>query len=224
MATRRRLVDRLRGPRLTAEELAARRAQFLRPTLLLGLAGLLLLVSIFLPYWRLKLNAPQYPGGLVVKAYVNHLTGDVKEIDGLNHYIGMRPLGDAAQLERSLSVIAIVVLGLLIVAAIYVHNRNAVFLALPAVLFPGIFLGDLYYWLRDFGTNLDPNAPLSSSVDPFVPRILGTGKIGQFSTFAMIHVGFVLAVVASILIVVGLYYHRQAYKPLVDAQQGATGH
>ena len=39
----------------------------------------------------------------VVNAYINHLEGDVQEIDGLNHYIGMRPLGEAAQLERTIS-------------------------------------------------------------------------------------------------------------------------
>ena len=54
-----------------------------------------------MPYWSLVLHAPQYPGGLVVNAYINHLEGDVQEIDGLNHYIGMRPLGEAAQFERT---------------------------------------------------------------------------------------------------------------------------
>ena len=100
------------------EQMAERRLRFRLPTLLLGAAGFLLVVSIFVPYWRLVLNAPQYPGGLEVTAYLNRLDGDVEEIDGLNHYIGMRPLGEAAQLERSLSIAALTVIALLLVGAV----------------------------------------------------------------------------------------------------------
>jgi hypothetical protein len=68
----------------------------------------------FLPYWELTLNAPQYPKGLSVQAFLNDLEGDVAEIDGLNHYIGMRPLAEAATFEKSISVIGVVVMALLI--------------------------------------------------------------------------------------------------------------
>jgi hypothetical protein len=211
-------LERLLGPRVTPELLAAGRAQFLLPTLALGFAGLLLLISIFLPYWQMTLLAPQYPGGLHMRAYLDRLEGDVREIDGLNHYIGMRPLAEAAELERSLSIAAVAVIGLLVVAAVYIHNRFAALLALPALLFPFGFLGDLYYWMRSFGTNLDPRAPLSSSIDPFVPPVLGRGTVGQFATVAMPGSGLWLAFAASLLIVVGLWLHRRAYKPLVEAK------
>ena len=210
------LMERLVGPRVTPEVLAERRVQFLLPTLALGVAGILLVASIFLPYWRMTLHAPQYPGGLQVRAYLDRLTGDVREIDGLNHYIGMRPLGEAAQLERELSIAAVAVIALLVTAAIFIHNRHAGLLAMPALLFPLGFLADLYYWLRRFGTNLDPHAPLSSAIDPFVPPVLGRGTVGQFFTVAMPDAGLWLAFTASALIVVGLYLHRRAYKPLVE--------
>ncbi len=84
---------------------------------------MLLVVSIFMPYWRLTLNAPQYPKGLTIQAYLNRLEGDVAEIDGLNHYIGMRPLDEAAQFERSISIIGVIAVALLILAAVYVHSR-----------------------------------------------------------------------------------------------------
>ena len=61
------------GPRAPAEELAAHRLRYLWPTLCLAGAAILIIISIFLPYWSLVLHAPQYPGGLVVNAYVNHL-------------------------------------------------------------------------------------------------------------------------------------------------------
>lgn len=204
------------GPRPPGEEMKSHRMRYLWPTLCLVSATVLLIISIFMPYWSLVLHAPQYPGGLVVHAYVNHLEGDVSEIDGLNHYIGMRPLGEAAQLERSISIFAICALGLLVLAAVFIHSPWAALLSLPAILLPPVFLADLYFWLSNFGQNLDPKAALSSSIEPFTPTILGEGVIGQFSTVAYADFGLLMASAASILILVGLYLQRRAYKPLVE--------
>lgn len=215
-------LENILGPRVPAEEIRANRTRYLIPTLLFVAAAILLVSSIFLPYWRLTLNAPQYPGGLMVQAYVNRIEGDVSEIDGLNHYIGMRPLNEAAPFEKSISIYGIIGVALLILAAVFVHTRWAALLALPALLLPAIFLIDLQYWLANFGTNLDPTAALSSSVDPFIPPVLGEGIIAQFSTWAVPDSGLWVAFTASALIAVGLWFHRRAYKPLVDAQQGAA--
>jgi hypothetical protein len=205
------------GPR--TPEGAEAGMQYRLPTMLLGLAALLLLVSVFLPYWKMTLLAPQYPGGLKVQVYVNRMTGDVQEIDGLNHYIGMRPLGEAAQLERAVSIAAILVLGLLVGSAVFIHTKWAALMALPAVLMPYLFLADMYFWMRHFGLNLDPTAPLSSAIKPFVPPIWGEGLVGQFKTIATFQIGLWLAFLAGVLIVVGLYFHRKAFKPLVDGEQ-----
>jgi len=208
------------GPRTPPEELEKNRMSYLLPTLLLVLAAILLIISLFLPYWNMELEAPQYPKGLFVHAYVNRLEGDVQEIDGLNHYIGMRPLEEAAQLERSLSFILIGVTALLVVAAVFIHTKWAALLALPAVLYPAIFLIDLYLWMRNFGQNLDPTAALSSFIEPFTPPILGEGLIGQFKTIASVDIGWYLAAAAAVLVLVGLYFHRRAYKPLVEEAGG----
>jgi hypothetical protein len=205
------------GPRAPAEDLRANRMRYLWPTLCLASAAILIIISIFLPYWSLVLHAPQYPQGLVVHAYVNQLEGDVQEIDGLNHYIGMRPLGEAAQFEKSISIFAITALGLLVLAAIFIHSPWAALLSLPAVLLPPVFLLDLYFWLSNFGQNLDPRAALSNAVEPFTPTILGEGVIGQFRTVAYPDIGLLMASAASILILIGLYLQRRAYKPLVEA-------
>jgi copper chaperone NosL len=212
-------LQRIIGPRAPAEELAAHRLRYLWPSLCLAGAAILIITSIFLPYWSLVLHAPQYPKGLVVNAYINHLAGDVREIDNLNHYIGMRPLGEAAQLERSISIFAISALALLVLAAVFIHSPWAALLGLPAILLPPVFLADLYFWLNNFGQNLDPHAALSNSVDPFTPTILGEGLIGQFKTVAYADFGLLLASAASLLILVGLYLQRQAYKPLVETDK-----
>lgn len=216
-------IEKFIGPRIPADELKAHRMRYIIPTLLFVAAAVLLIISIQRPWWRLKLNAPQYPAGLYVTAYVNRMTGDVAEIDGLNHYIGMRPLAEAAVLEQSISVFGIVALALLILAAAFVHNKWAALLTLPALLLPIFFLADLQFWLANFGLNLDPNAALSSSVDPFIPPVLWKGEIAQFSTVPRLLSGFWLSMWASGLILVGLFFHRRAYKPLVEAQQSQDG-
>lgn len=208
------------GPRASAEELTADRMRYLWTPICLWGAAVLIVASVFFPYWSLVLHAPQYPKGLVVNAYISRLEGDVQEIDGLNHYIGMRPLGEAAQLEKSISIFALIALALLVAAAIYIHSPWAALLSLPAVLFPAVFLADLFFWLNHFGQNLDPRAALSNSIEPFTPTILGRGVIGQFSTDAYADIGLLMITVASILILVGLYLQRRAYKSLVDEQNG----
>ena len=206
------------GPRIPKDLWQKERRRFLTPSIIMIVAVLILLISIFMPYWQITLHAPQYPGGLVAKLYVNRAAGDVRELDGLNHYIGMKPLGEAAPLERSLSVFIIVGIVLLVIGAVYVHSPIALFLSIPAILYPIFFLGDLYFWLWNFGMNLDKRAPLSGAIKPFVPPLLGEGKIGQFRTVATWEIGLYLSIMASILILVGLYFHRRAYKPLIEAK------
>lgn len=209
-----RILRALVGPRIEPQELGRHPVRYGLPTALLSVARVLLLLSVFLPYWHMELVAPQYPDGLYLTAYVNHLSGDVKEIDGLNHYIGMRPLNEAAQNERDASVWLIVTMVLMVEAAMFVHSRWALILAVPAILFPLLFLADLHFWMAHFGQNLDPKAPLSASIKPFTPTVLGEGGIGQFRTFAEMGTGLWLAMASSLTSIVALWFHRRAYKPL----------
>lgn len=206
------------GPRIPKELWQKERKRFLIPTILMVTAAVLILISIFLPYWKLTLFAPQYPEGLKVELYVNRATGDIQELDILNHYIGMKSMKEAAPLERSLSIFLIAGVILLAVATIYVHSPIALFLTIPAILYPAFFLGDLYFWLRYFGTNLSPYAPLSGAVKSFVPPILGDSTIANFKTTATWEIGLFLSIAASIIIIAGLYFHRKAYKPLIDSR------
>src|SRR5262249_8358865 len=70
------------------------------PRGLIVIAALLLLPAYFLPLWKMTMFAPQYPDGLRLEIYSWKLVGgnggqDIKEINVLNHYIGMRDLAPA---------------------------------------------------------------------------------------------------------------------------------
>jgi hypothetical protein len=196
---------------------------YLLPSALLMLAALMLVISIFLPYWRMTMFAPQYPKGLRVDVFVNHLQGDVDEIDALNHYLGMPPLDEGGRLERSVSILTIAAFGLLLVAGVFVHNQWAGLLALPALAYPFVFLADLWFILYTYGHSIDPQSALGGAIDPFTPPLLGSGAIGQFKTTAEFGVGLYLAFAALVVVVAGLWFHRAAYKPIVDARRRAAG-
>jgi hypothetical protein len=196
-----------------------RLTDYLLPSALLMFAALLLMVSMFLPYWSMKMTAPQYPKGLKVNVYVNHLEGDMREIDGLNHYLGMPPLDEGGRFERSISIISIVALGFLLMAGVFVHNQWAGVLSLPVLGFPVVFIADLWWILYQYGHSIDPTSALGGAIDPFTPPILGVGKIGQFGTIASFEIGFYLAIAAVIVVLIGLWFHRAAYKPIVDARK-----
>jgi len=180
-------------------------------------AAALLLASLLLPFWVLNLRAPQFPDGLRVTAYVNRLEGDVGELEGLNHYVGLGSFDDAAVFERSIAVVAVIGLAALVLAALLTHSRWVLLLTLPALLFPLAFLVDLQFWLYNFGHNLDPLAPLAAAVGEFTPPIFGPAEIAQFDTLALPGAGLLLAFAASGVLAYALVLHRRAYKPLVDA-------
>jgi len=220
---KRSILEQIIGPRVLPSMIKTHSLRFGTPGFLLLVARVLLLVSLFLPYWHMELQAPQYPDGLHMTAYLNSLTGDVAEIDGLNHYIGMRSLYEAAQIERTVGVFVMIAFVVMLELAAYIHTRWAVLLVAPVVFFPLVFLVDLQLWMRHFGLNLDPHAPLSSAVEPFVPTALGKGGIGQFVTIATPGVGLYLACAASLVLIAALYFHRRAYLPLVRAQAARGG-
>jgi nitrous oxidase accessory protein len=161
-------------------------------------SGLLLLASLPLPWWQFKVVAPQYPKGLKVRVYVNRLEGDIREISLLNHYIGMKSLDSAAEIERKMAIPGILLTALLVFAVAFVPFRIGFLLSLPALLLPFAFAGDLFFWLLHYGTHLDPEAPIR--LQPFIPKIIGTGKVAQFQTFASFQIGFYLALIAAALV------------------------
>jgi len=214
-------IEHIIGPRVDQSELKKNGIRYGTPGFLLLIARVMLLVALFVPFWHMELVAPQYPNNLHLTAFVNHLAGDVAEINSLNHYIGMRPLEEAAQIERTWGVYIMILFVVMLELASWIHSRWTVILVLPVLTFPIVFLVDLYLWMSHFGMNLDPDAPLSNSIEPFVPPILGSGFIGQFETIASAGPGLILSTIASVVMIIALFFHWRAYAPLVKAQKAA---
>lgn len=166
---------------------------------LLAAAAALIAASYFLPFWQITLHAPQYPDGLHVRIVGTGTQGDVSEVDELNHYIGMMRMEDLARTEQRLWPLGVALLVLVLLAAIFLRSRWAALLALGAATYPVVFAADLYHWLDYSGHHLDPTAPLSGAISPFMPAFVGSRMVGQFETVAAFGAGFWLAVAASVL-------------------------
>ncbi len=167
--------------------------------ILLALASAgLFAYSFYLPWWDFQLYAPQYPKGLKLVISLTGVTGDVKEINILNHYIGMKSLENAAPFERSMAGYGIAAVGIAVVTlSLLAGKKLTKLVAIPAIALPVLFLADSFYWLYKFGHDLDPKAPLK--IGTFTPQLFGNGEIGQFGTFAQPHLGFWLATAGAAL-------------------------
>lgn len=160
--------------------------------------------SLFQPWWWIKLYAPQYPKGLKIIISLTGVSGDAKEVDILNHYIGMASLTKAAPTERALAGWGIALLGIVVIVGVLLAGKKlGRLLPLVGFTFPVAFLADSFYWMHRFGHNMNPEAPIR--LPPFTPQLIGNGQIGQFMTFAQPSVGFWLAVAAFVVLLAAAF-------------------
>lgn len=154
--------------------------------ILLVLVLIPLALAMTEPLWKISMTAPQYPKGLYMEIYAHKIEGGnngqhIKEINTLNHYIGMHKIDRAELSDLDWIPFALGVLVLLTLRCAAIGNvRMLVDLSVLA-LYIGLFaFGRFVYKLYVFGHNLDPDAPLK--VDPFTPAVFGTKRIANFVT------------------------------------------
>jgi nitrous oxidase accessory protein len=182
-----------------------------RPTLLAGVAVVLLLVGAVLPLWTMTLHAPQYPQGVRLIIDGRGARGDVGELNSLNHYIGMTPIPERLEdafPEMRLFVpgVAAVALGIALFALVPWAWLRALAVAGSWAL-PLGFLADLQWRLYQFGHTLEPAA---FRLPPFTPRVLGPTVVMNFNVTAMPGAGLVLFVLSAVALTIAWRLSRQA--------------
>ncbi len=171
---------------------------------LLALASLLLILTYFLPLWRIELVAPQYPEGLRMFIWVNRITGgtefDLYNINLLNHYIGMKSIEPEAIPELK---ILPFIIGFLIAFGLLsaILGKRVLLYAwvITFVLLGVAGLADFYKWEYDYGHNLDPNAPIKIPGLAYQPPLIGTRQLLNMLASSFPDVGGYIAVVSLFL-------------------------
>ena len=184
------------------------------PRVLLALALLCLAPAYVAPLHNLTLFAPQYPEGLRLDIYSYKLEGghdnqDVKEINVLNHYIGMKDLVTEDFTEFKWLPFVIGIFGLLFLrAAVLGKAAHLVDVAVLYVYFGLFALWSFAYKMYQYGHQLDPKAPVR--VDPFLPPLFGYKKLANFEVYSYPQLGsYALAAVAAVLLLALVLTWRQ---------------
>ena len=163
-------------------------------------AALLLVAATQLSWWRMECRAPQYGQRmLVIDVTPLKVTGDLKELDVLGHYVGMRTIDTFAPFERRTAPFALGGVALLALTLPFIRWRTArTAVALVVVFVPIGFALDLWAWQRFAVTHLDPHAPLSMIANRIQSQLIGDYSIAQFKVHATFQAGFWLVVVAAL--------------------------
>ncbi len=160
----------------------------LRPRGLVLVAALLLVPAYGAPLWDLTMYAPQYQGGLRLHIYSYKLDSgnagqDAKEINLLNHYIGMKELSTEDFTEFKWLPFVIGALGLLFLRAVVFGSVGNVLDVTVLFLYFSLFsLWSFAYKLWMYGHNLAPTAPVK--VAPFMPPLFGGTQLANFEVYS----------------------------------------
>ncbi|WP_336068108.1 hypothetical protein [Mesoflavibacter sp. CH_XMU1404-2] len=189
--------------------------------------GSLLLLGLFkFPLWNIMLGAPQYPDPLGMNIYIQGIEGvnefDLQNIDGLNHYIGMKTIPKPEDMWE-FSVFPKVIIGMVLLGVII--GLLGFFEKVSYKYFLGWFilmsilgiLGmyDFNNWLIEYGSDLDPHAIIKvtnpdGTPMSYKPPLLGFQKLLNFDVTSLPHVGGYLMFVGMTLTLVAFWLGRKA--------------
>lgn len=174
-------------------------------------AVLLLLPAFFTPLYTMTLYSNQFPDGLNLYIRAGSLEGghtadrdDLKEINTLNHYIGMRALQEADFTEFKwipLMLGFFIILGL---RAIVIGRMSNLIDTLVLFAWFGLFsLWHFYDRLYTYGHNLNPEAPVR--VAPFMPPMFGSKQMANFEVYNYPAMGSYFLLGFTVLLLIAVY-------------------
>jgi len=166
-----------------------------------------------LPIWAVSLEAPNYPKeafpeGIPVFFHFDGYSGEVHEMNTINHYVGMDPMWVGGQFEREIGIYALLALSLGMILFMIYNNKILNYLMLIPASLPLLFIADYSYWLYWFGHNLHDWGAFK--IKPFMPTVFGDGKIAQFTTHSYPTIGFYAIVAISLLSLLAFFAKQKA--------------
>lgn len=154
------------------------------------------------PVWYVALEAPNYPkevfpDGIPVYFHFDGYSGDVHEMNTINHYIGMFPMERGGQLERKIVPYLLLAMTLMMIWFNFIGSRWGFLLMAPAIVMPVGFIADYSAWLYWYGHNMQEFGAFT--IKPFMPTAFGDGKVAQFITHSYPTTGFYVLIAVSVL-------------------------
>jgi copper chaperone NosL len=177
-------------------------------------ASLILILSFFFPIWYIDLEAPQYPEGIGLEIWLSKIAGqnpnDLENINGLNHYIGMKKIEPDAIPELEIMPFIIVFMILFGLISGILGRRSLVYIWIALFVVMGaVGLYDFYLWGYDYGHDLNPNAAIKVPGMAYQPPLIGSKMLLNFNAISMPHIGSWILVLAVVLAAVALYLDKK---------------
>lgn len=183
--------------------------------IILGIAALILILTFCFPLWSIDLEAPQYPEGIGLRIWINQVTGlkehDLNNINGLNHYIGMKEIVPDAIPELKIMpyiVLFMIIFGLVTAVTgkrFLVYSWLFLFIILAAI---GLY--DFYMWEYDYGHNLNPHAAIKIPGMVYQPPLIGSKMLLNFNAISLPNISFYILVLTVALAVLALILDSKA--------------
>lgn len=175
--------------------------------IIIAISALLMVSAYYVPLWQILMWAPQYPEGLSMKIWVDNITGDVKIISALNHYIGMKHI--EVSMFPEFTYMIYLVGGLIAIGVItaLVNRRMLLVTYASLIIAAGVAaLVDFYLWGYDYGHNLDPTAPIIVPGMSYQPPLIGTKQLLNFTAYSGPDVGGWIFLIAGLMAVGALIF------------------
>lgn len=186
----------------------------MRPSsrIFVAIAALAMGILLWQPIWRIDLWAPQYPEGLTLQIFHDSFTGNVDQINNLNHYIGMATIHDDMFPEFEIMRYAIGLLILWGLGAAIIGRRWALGTWL-ITLFAFVLwaMWDMYSWGYKYGHELDPHAAIKVEGMAYQPPLFGHKTLLNFEAWSFPDVGGY--VLFGAILIAGLVFLREWLKP-----------
>jgi copper chaperone NosL len=175
--------------------------------ILVAVSALLMVSAYYVPLWQILMWAPQYPEGLEMDIWINNITGDVKIISALNHYIGMKHIEVSMFPEFTYMVYIVGVLIAFGLLTALISKRILLWSYVILLSATGVAaLVDFYLWGYDYGHNLDPTAAIVVPGMSYQPPLIGTKQLLNFTAFSGPDIGGWCFLVSAILAIGALIF------------------
>lgn len=190
----------------------------LGPRVMVLVAALVLIPTFTSPLYTMTMFAPQYRDGLRLYIYSYKLVGgngggDTREINVLNHYIGMRDLVSEDFGEFKWMPFVIGAFALLFARTVVLGKVSHLVDSLVLYVYFGAFsLWSFGYKMWTYGHNLSPTAAVK--IAPFMPPMYGYKQLANFEVYSYPALGSYALGAAALLLILAFFWAARSARTL----------
>lgn len=176
---------------------------------------MMLLLFVF-PLYNITLEAPQYPEPLGMDIWINKVTdhnpNDIKNINLMNHYIGMRDVPIKIKEFEIFPIVIIIMASLGVLIGLIGRRKLYLTWGIVMIILGIVGMYDFYLWLYDYGHNLNPHAAIKIPGQGYMPPLFGAKSILNFNAISLPMTGAYFMIIGIILSFIAFFQAKKEAK------------